>query len=86
MNQPRGQVASVAKIHRCELFAALVEREELEIGGGVVEPGHSFRGCSPCSSGQYYLESAKVPTTVATLTAVIEPKDSQCENSVHHRC
>ena len=32
-----------------EFFAALIEREQLKIGGGVVEPGHALGGGAPCS-------------------------------------
>ena len=40
MNQPRLQVAGVAKLHLRQLLAAFVQREKLEIGGRMIQPGH----------------------------------------------
>ena len=82
--QVRAKIAGIAKVHRGELFAALVEGEELEIGGGVVEPGHALGRGAPCSGGNNDLESAKVATAVSVLTAMIEPQDSQSQNAVHY--
>src|ERR1035437_4131878 len=83
MNQARVQVAGVAKIYRRKLFAALVEGEKLEIGGGVVQPGHTL-GSRPPSSGRHHdLEPAKVPTAIAVLATMIQPENSQRQNSVN---
>jgi len=84
MNQPRVQVAGVAKIHRREFFSALVEREKLEVGGGVVQPGHALGRGAPGSGRHHHLEPAKVPPPIAVLAAVVQPQNPQRQNAVHH--
>jgi len=76
------EVAGVAEVDGGELFTALVEGEELEVGGGVVEPGHAFGGGAPGSGGDDDLETAEMAAGVAVLTAVVEPKDAEGENAV----
>ena len=85
VDQARLEIAGVAEVDGGELFAALVEGEELEIGGGVVQPGHSFGGGAPGSGGDDDFEAAEVAAGVAVLAAVIEPENAQGENAVDDR-
>ena len=85
MDQVRTKIAGIAKVHLRELFAALIEGEELEVGGGVVEPGHSLGRRSPDSGVDDDLESAEVTAAVAVLTAMIEPENAESENAVGDR-
>ena len=61
MNQPRLQVAGVAKIHRRQLFAALVERKKLEIRSRMVQPRHPLSSRAPRPRRHNHLQPAKVP-------------------------
>ena len=85
VNQPRLKIADVSEVHRRQLLAAFVEREELKAGSGVVQPSHAFSRCPPRSNRHNNLESAKVTASVAIRAAMIQPKDSECQNAVHHR-
>ena len=82
MHQPRFQIAGVAEVHRRKLFAALVERKKLKVGGGVIQPGHALRRRSPRPGWNDDLEPAKVPPPVAVLAAVVEPQNPQGKNAV----
>ena len=84
MNQPRFKIPSVAKIHRFQFFAALVESEELKIGSRVIEPCHSFRCRAPCACRHNHFESAEVPPRIGALPAVVEPQNSQRQNPIHN--
>ncbi len=77
MNQARLEVAGVAKIDRRELFAALVEREQFKIGGGVIEPRHALGGGAPCAGGNDDFEAAEVAARVGVLAAVVEPENAR---------
>ena len=81
MNQPGLQVAGVAKVHRRKLFAALVQGEKLEVGGGVVQPGHAFGRGPPGSRRHNHLEPAKVPPSVSVTAAMIQPENPQRQNA-----
>ena len=85
VHQPRLQIAGVAKVHRRKLFAALIEREKLKIGGCVIQPGHALGRRSPGSGRNYHLEPAKVSPPVAVLAAVVQPENSQRQHAVHSR-
>ncbi len=82
MNQPRLEVAGVAKIDGLELFAALIEREEFKIRGSVVEPGHALGGGAPRAGRDDDFEPAEVAARVSVLAAVVEPENSQGKNAV----
>src|ERR1700739_510495 len=101
VHEARGLVAAVTKVDGLKFFAALVEREELKIGGGVVEPRHALgRGAKgapppqrrrpvagdPGASGNDDLESPEVTACVALLAAMIEPEDAEGEDAVDGGC
>ena len=85
MHQPRVKIAGIAKVDWRQFFAAFVEGEELEVGGGVVEPGHALGRGAPGSGGNDDLEPAEVTATVAVLAAMIEPENAQRQNAVNDR-
>ena len=85
MNQPRLKIAGIAKVDQGELFAALVQGIELELLGGVVEPGHSLCRSAPGADGHNHLESAEVATGIAFLSAMIEPENAESENAIDSR-
>ncbi len=64
MDQPRFQVAGIAKVHRFKLFAAFVERVQLEIGGRMVEPRHALGGSAPVPCRHNHFEPAEMPPCV----------------------
>ena len=70
VDQARLQIAGIAEVYWRELFASLVEGEELKVSGRVVEPRDTLRGGAPCPGGNDDLEAAEVPTPVAVFAAV----------------
>ena len=82
MDEARLEVAGVAEVDGGELLTALVEGEELEVGGGVVEPGHALGGGAPGTGGDDDFEATEVASAVAVLAAVMEPEDAKGENAV----
>ena len=85
MNQPRLQVAGIAKVHGSKFFTALIQREKLEVRGCMVQPGHPLGCGSPGSSRHDHLEPAKVAATIALLPTVVQPENPQRQNAVHNR-
>src|SRR5580658_1035703 len=75
-------VASVAEVYGREFFAALIEREELKVGGSVVKPCHALgRGLLGAFRNNDF-EGAEVAAGVAFLTAVVEPENAQGKDAV----
>ena len=56
-HKARFEIARIAKTYL--FFAALVQREQLKIGGGVLEPSHSLDDCAPVSH-QLFLARSEV--------------------------
>ena len=82
MHQARVQVADVTEVDGREFFAALVESQQLEVRGGVVQPGHALGRSAPRARRNNYLESAEMVAGVGVLAAVVEPENAQGENAV----
>ena len=82
MHKAGGLVTAVAKINGLQFFAALIEGEELEVGGCVIEPGDAFGGGAFRASWHDDFQSTKVAAGFGFLTAVIEPEDAEGENAV----
>ncbi len=80
------EVAGVAKVDRDEFFAALVEGEELKVGGSGIEPRHALGGRAPRARGHDDFEPAEVAAPIAVLAAVVEPQNAQGENAVDGGC
>jgi hypothetical protein len=85
MNKSRLDIAGIAKIDECELFAAFVQSVKLELCGAVVEPGDSLCGGTPRANGHNHLESSNVAAAIAFLAAMIEPENAEGENAIDDR-
>src|ERR1700739_2331064 len=86
VHEAHGLVAAVTKVDGLKFFAAFIEREELKIGGGVVEPGHALCRGAKRSSGHNDLESPEGTACVALLAAMIEPENAEGEDAVDCGC
>ncbi len=82
MDKAHDLVATVAEVDGREFFAALIEREELEVGSSVVKPGHALGGCVIRPPGHDDLKRAEVAAGIAFLAAVVEPENAQGQNAV----
>jgi len=76
------EVADVAEVYGSELFAALIEGEELEFSSGVVEVGHALGGGAPGSHRNHDFEAAKMAARVCMLAAVVEPEEAEGEDAI----
>ena len=85
MHQTRGLVAAVAEVDRREFFAALVEREELKVGGGVVQPCHTLGRSALRTFWDDDFESAEVAARVAFLPAIVEPENAEGKENAMRR-
>src|SRR5262249_26043712 len=82
MYEPRGLVSTIPEIDRLEFFALLIQREELKVGSGMVEPCHPLRCGAPHTRGNDHLETTEMPTRITLFAAVIEPENAERENAV----
>ena len=75
-------VAAVAEIDGLKFLAAFVQSEELEVGGGMIEPGHALGGRTAGIFRDDDFESAEMAAGIGSLAAVIEPEDAEGENAI----
>jgi len=65
-------------------LGTLVQCEELELGGAVIEPSHALGGGAPGPCRDDYLQAAKMPAPPSALPAMVQPQDAQRENPIRH--
>ena len=82
MDEAHDLVAAVAEVDWHKFLAALIKREELEIGGSMVEPRHALGRCVLRPSGHDDFESAEVAAGIAFLPAVVEPENAEGQDAV----